>query len=359
MSKAAELAALIGSGQAQGNKNLIINGAMNVAQRGTTSSITSGTGNFGPDRFRFQINDLGTWELSQSTTVPSGQGFSNSLKLNCTTADTSVAAASYLVLQQRIEGQNLQQLKWGTSSAEKLTWSFWIRSTKTGTISIEFQHKNSSSAYYNRGSTFTIDSSNTWEKKTISVPANTAQNIINDNSDGLYVTFWLTAGSNWTGGTFNTSAYVTGGAANTRVSSSIVNHADSTSNEIYLTGVQLEIGDVATAFEHEDIGTTLAKCQRYYFQYGPHPSVATFRHFNPAYANDCYCSAVQSFPVEMRAVPTVAYSAITYQNADNWGTSSGERNQILTYSMSTSATVISGAYIAGNGTDYAYANAEL
>ena len=249
------------------NKNLIINGAVQIAQRGTNSGITSGALNFGPDRFKMQLNDLGTWELSQSTTVPTGEGFTNSLKLNCTTADTSVAAGSYLILQQLIEGTSLQHLKWGTSSAEALVWSFWIRSTKTGTFSVEFQHQNSSSTYYNRGSTFTVSSSNTWEKKTITVPANTAQDIKPGAVDGLYVTFWLTAGSNWTGGTHKTDVYSTGAAANTRVSSSVPNHADSTSNEIYITGMQLEIGSTATAFEHEDVATTLAKCKRYYQRY--------------------------------------------------------------------------------------------
>tara|TARA_R100001443_G_scaffold62749_1_gene72675 strand:+ start:27 stop:1136 length:1110 start_codon:yes stop_codon:yes gene_type:complete len=313
MSKAAELAALIGSGQAQGNKNLIINGDMKISQRGTNSGITSGATNYGPDRFKMQLNDLGTWEMSQSTTVPSGQGFSNSLKLNCTTADTSVAAGSYILLQQLIEGKNVQHLKWGTSSAKNLTWSFWIKSTKTGTFSVEFQHQNSSSTYFTRSSTFTVDSSNTWEKKSVTVPANTDQDIRDIAADGLYVTFWFTAGSNWTGGTHKTDVWSTGAAANTRVSSSVPNHADSTDNEIYLTGVQLEVGDVATAFEHEDIGTTLQKCQRYYYR------IASDQY--AYFASGKVLSNIPimpiTFPTAMRLTPsmTASNTKVWYNNA--------------------------------------------
>ena len=250
-----------------GRRNLIINGAMQVAQRATTvSSLTSTNAYHTCDRFRFQLNDLGTWELSQSTESPEEEGFNSSFKLNCTTADTSVAAGSYLIFQQRIEGQNVQHLKYGTSSAESLTLSFWIKSVKTGLVSLEFQHKNSGGTYYNRGATFTINTSNTWEKKIITVPGNTAQNIKNDASDGLYATFWFTAGSTYSSGTHNTSAWVTGNSA-VRVSSSGVNFADSTNNEIYITGIQLEVGDTATDFEHRSFGEELALCQRYYHEH--------------------------------------------------------------------------------------------
>jgi hypothetical protein len=283
-----------------GRRNLIINGAMQVNQRGTNSNITSGSANFGPDRYKFQINDLGTWELSQSTIVPSGQGFSNSLKLNCTTADTSVAAASYLLLQQRIEGAHLQHFNWGTSSAKNLTWSFWIRSTKTGTVSVEFQHQNTSGDYYTRSSTFTISASNTWEKKTITVPSNTAQDIKNHQGDGIYLSFWFTAGTDWTSGTFNTSTYSTGVSNTTRVSSSVPNHADSTNNEIYLTGIQLEVGDTATDFEHRSYAEELALCQRYFYRFTGHGTLF----YADYYSNDTFITK-EPLPVEMRVNPTV------------------------------------------------------
>jgi hypothetical protein len=247
-----------------GRRNLIINGDMRIAQRATTvGSITSFNAYSTCDRFRFQVNDLGTWELSQSTESPEEEGFRNSYKLNCTSADTSVAAASYLIFQQRIEGQNVQHLKWGTSSAESLTFSFWIKSVKTGQVTVEFQHKNSGGTYYNRGATFTIDATNTWEKKIITVPGNTAQNIVNGASDGLYATLYLTAGSDYSSGTHNTSTWQTGNNT-VRYSSAGVNFADSTNNEIYLTGWQLEVGSVSTEFEHRSLAEELASCERYY-----------------------------------------------------------------------------------------------
>ena len=288
-----------------GRRNLIINGAMQISQRGTASGITSGSSNYGPDRFRMQLNDLGTWEMSQSTTVPSGEGFTNSLKLNCTTADTSVAAGSYFLLQQVIEGKNVQHLGWGTSSAKNLTWSFWIRSTKTGVVSVEFQHQNSSGNYYTRSSTFTISASNTWEKKIITVPSNTALDIENDATDGLYLTMWFTAGSNWTSGTLKTDEY-SAAVANTRVSSSVPNHADSTSNEIYLTGVQCEVGNTATEFEHRFYGEELELCKRYFYK-------AKFAH--SAYGTtSVYPEKQYYYPTEMRANPTISITGGTASN---------------------------------------------
>ena len=297
-----------------GRRNLIINGAMQVAQRATTvGSITSGSTYHTVDRFKMQLNDLGTWEMSQSTTVPSGEGFTNSLKLNCTTADTSVAAGSYFILQQVIEGKSLQHLGWGTSSAKNLTWSFWIRSTKTGVVSIEFQHQNSSGNYYTRSSTFTINASNTWEKKIITVPSNTAIDIENANSDGLYLSFWFTAGTNWTGGTFKDNAYSTGASSNTRVSSSVPNHADSTSNEIYLTGVQCEVGDTATDFEHRSFAEELSLCERYYQNY-----VTNKLYFNGANEPSSEIGNGRLLPTQMRALPTVGQISSTHGSAGSF-----------------------------------------
>ena len=298
-----------------GRRNLIINGAMQVAQRGDNTGITSGSQNFALDRFKMQLSDLGTWAMTQSTTVPSGEGFTNSLKLNCTTADTSVAAGSYFILQQVIEAKNLQHLRWGTSSAKNLTWSFWIRSTKTGVVSVEFQHQNSSGNYYTRSSTFTISASNTWEKKTISVPSNTAQDIENAASDGLYLSMWFTAGTDWTGGTLKDNVYSTGAASNTRVSSSVPNHADSTNNEIYLTGVQCEVSDTATGFEHRSFGEELTLCQRYFLKTNVGNAIA---YWNTG-GNIPSGSGIL-FPTTMRATPTT--TVVSNVQASNTNTGS-------------------------------------
>lgn len=242
----------------QTNKNLIINGSMTVSQRGDTTGQT-GFGYFGPDRYQSAISSAGTWSISQSTTVPSGQGFANSLKLDCTTADGSLAAGDLFILRQPVEARNLQHLKYGTSSAEKLTISFWVRSNKTGTYWFELYHGD---AAYHIAKTYTISVANAWQHKTITFDGYTPTSINNDNGVGLYVNWWLAAGSTYSGGSATSGSWHNT-AANRVVGQ--VNLADSTSNNLYLTGVQLEIGEVASPdFEHEDFGTTLRKCKRYY-----------------------------------------------------------------------------------------------
>ena len=257
MSKAAELAALIGSGQAQGNRNLIINGAMNVAQRGTVASATNGTYG-GPDRFA--INESGDLvvTLSQDTDVPTGNGFLNSMKVDVTTADSSLAAGDYAFLGHKFEGQNLQRLKKGTSSAESVTLSFWVKSTITGTYIIQL-YDNDNTRHISKS--YTVSSANTWEHKTLTFAGDTTGALDDDSAYSLQVYWWLAGGSTYTSGTLATS-WASFTAANAAAGQ--VNAINSTDNNFYLTGVQLEIGDVATAFEHEDYGTTLRKCNRYF-----------------------------------------------------------------------------------------------
>ena len=159
MSKAAELAALIGSQTALSNRNLIINGAMQVAQRGTQTNQT--TAYTACDRFQFAVVGAAVITSSQDTTVPSGQGFSNSLKLDVTTADSSLAASDFAFLRHKIEAQNLQHLNYGTSSAKSLTLSFWVRSSKTGTHIAELRHDD---ATYFNSQAYTISSADVWQK---------------------------------------------------------------------------------------------------------------------------------------------------------------------------------------------------
>jgi|9_EtaG_2_1085328.scaffolds.fasta_scaffold01940_7 hypothetical protein len=305
MSKAAELAALIGSQTALSNRNLLINGGMQVAQRGNTTDHTSG-GVYAPDRFKFNVGSLGTWDISKSTESPANQGFSNSLKLDCT-ATASVSSGSFMLLQQILEGQDVQQLKFGTANAESITFSFWIKSSKTGLVTVEIQHKNTSGNFFLRSSTFTIDSANTWEKKIITIVGNTAQDINNDNSACFYLSYWFSAGSDFNGGTFNTSAWLSStGNTNTRVSGSSINFADSTSNEIYITGAQLEVGEQATAFEHRSFGDELLQCQRYFVNY-PDTSSATNTVFvGRGNGSTQAVSVMMPLPVVMRAKPTVS-----------------------------------------------------
>jgi len=237
---------------------------MSIAQRGTSATgLGNGdTGYHTVDRYRFQEVGAPTFEFtqSQSTDVPSGQGFANSLKMDCTTAQGSLASGDALNIQQGFEGQNLQYLKYGTSSAESLTLSFWVKSNKTGTYTVEFEETGNTRHFCK---TYTIDSASTWEKKTITISGDTVSSLANDNTLELRPIWWLAAGSNWTSGTLATSGWSSQTTAN-RVSSSQVNLADSTANEWYITGVQLEAGTTESDFEFLPYDVNLARCYRYF-----------------------------------------------------------------------------------------------
>ena len=239
-------------------RNLIINGDMSIAQRSTSvSSITSG-GYKTLDRFNIDINSAGTWTMSQSTTVPSGQGFATSLKMDCTTADASLSASDYLIVRTLLEGQNLQQLKFGTSSAESLTLSFWVRSNKTGTYAVWFYADVGNKSF---SKTYTIDSADTWEKKTITINGDTASSFSNNNSIGLRINWYLAAGTTYTSGTLPTD-WQTDSNGDRAVGQ--VNLADSTSNEWFITGIQLEADTSASDFEFIPYDVNYRRCQRYY-----------------------------------------------------------------------------------------------
>ncbi len=262
MTKAAELAKMgevLTNSQIGGRRNIIINGAMQVAQRGTSVSSITSTAYTTLDRFLLDISSLGTWTMSQSTDVPSGQGFANSLKLDCTTADASPAASNFMILNQRIEGYNLQALAKGTSSANPMTLSFWVKSTKTGTYVVEMYDNDNTRTY---SKAYTISSADTWEKKTITFPGDTTGALDNNNARSLDCSFYLAAGSDLSSGTLSTT-WTAKTDANRAVGQ--VNLADSTSNEWYVTGVQLEAGDTASEFEFLPVDVNLARCQRYFF----------------------------------------------------------------------------------------------
>ena len=243
-------------------RNIIINGDMSIAQRGTSATgLTNGSsGLHTVDRWRFGEagSPTGEFTQSQSTDVPTGQGFVKSLKMDCTTAQGSLAAADGLRIEQRFEGQNLQYLKKGTANAESVTVSFWVKSNKTGTYIAEiFDNDNSRQI----SKAYTIDSANTWEKKTMTYAGDTSGALDNDNSHSLDVRLWLGAGTDFTSGTLNTS-WNSVTTANRLVGQ--VNLADSTSNEWYITGVQLEVGSAASDFEFLPYDVNLGRCERYY-----------------------------------------------------------------------------------------------
>jgi len=309
MSKAAELAALIGSQSALSNRNLIINGAMQVAQRGTSeTSVTSSQYADAPDRFKVAMTTAGTWTVSQSTTSP--EGFSNSYKFDCTAANGSLSSDSNIQLLQRIEGQNLQQLAKGTSGAKSVTVSFYVRTNKTGTYTLELFDRDNTRTF---SKTYTVSSADTWEFKSVTFAGDTSGALDNDNAVSLDVSWFLAAGTDFTSGTFS-SGWASKTDAN-RVSSSQVNLADSTSNEWLITGVQLEVGEQATPFEHRSFGDELRRCQRYYFRttgsstgYGNLATVSRI-------GNTLYRGVVE-FPVTMRSRPSFSSSG-SFQTLDS------------------------------------------
>ena len=289
-----------------GRRNLIINGAMQVAQRGT--SFAGATTAYHTDRW-IDVMNLGSWTISQSSDAPDGFGYSH--KWDCTTANGTLAAGSELILATRLEGQDCQQLKYGSANAESLTLSFWVKSSKTGTYTVEFDQ------YGDRqiSRTYTIDSADTWEYKTVTVPGDTGGSIDNDNSAEFQLLFWLGAGSNLTSGTLNTSAWATTTNAN-RVSPSNVNLADNTANDWYITGVQLEVGSVATPFEHRSYGEELLACSRYFQRWGGDDIYVPFA------TGFTSSSSRGDFQIHaktpMRSKPTFAYNSIVVTDVLNY-----------------------------------------
>ena len=243
-------------------KNLIINGAMQIAQRGTSfTGLTDDA--YTLDRWQFAIfgsSGHGTYSIFQENSV-TPDGFGSSIKIDCTTADTSLASDVAVVLRQRLEGQNLQLFQYATSNAKDVTLSFWVRSNLTGTGVVNLYNVD---ANKHAGATYTINSSNTWERKTVTIAGDTSSGFDNNNGNSLEVRFYLAAGTDFSSGTqVNTWSARTSTNDATDLT---LNIGSSSSNEIYITGVQLEVGETATEFEHRPYGLELSLCQRYYYQ---------------------------------------------------------------------------------------------
>ena len=295
-------------------KPIIYNGNMAVAQRGTSETGVGTAQKFVTDRFRNQpiygsTAPTARFTISQSTTVPSGQGFFNSLKWDCTTAQGSLTSDTGFSVEQRLEGFDVQSIKKGSSSAEKLTLAFWVRSNKTGTYICELVDNDNTR---HCSQSYTISSADTWEKKVVNFPADTTGAFGNDNALSLKIRIWVAAGSDFTSGTLATSfASVTN--ANSAVGQ--VNLADNTSNEWYITGIQLEIGEFDSTsippFQFESFGDNLRRCQRYAYEVVSNESNAGNSPIGTA--GIMYSSSQMMFnipfPVPMRTNPSLTCSS--------------------------------------------------
>ena len=320
MTKAAELAKMgevLTNNQIGGRRNLIINGGMKLAQRsGNATGLGASSGYFGLDRFQIFFNTSGRLTMSQEADGPSG--FANSMKLACTTADTSIAASENIILSQAIEAQDLQQLKKGTSDAEKFTLSFYVKGNASATYSVEIYESDNNRQI---GQTFSVTTS--WNRVVLTFDGDTSGALNDDNGVGFYVNWWLHSGSDYNGGTFSTTwtDYV-----NNQRAGNTTSFLDSTSRTFFMTGVQLEVGSQATPFEHRSFGEELALCQRYYYQHvmggtsGPRAQqyVASYKLYD------------DWFPVTMRAAPT---GTVTVNNGSPTAFNTG-RNRWQAYQAS-------------------------
>jgi len=340
-------------------RNIIINGDMNIAQRGTsTASITSGSTFPCVDRFAFEPNTMGTWTVSQDSDVPSGQGFAKSLKIDCTTADASPAASDYIQLQTKFEGQNLQYLKYGTANAQTLTMSFWVKSNKTGTYNVTLYSSDSGKLI---GANYTINSASTWEKKTVTYVGNTSDAFDNDNAQSLRVVWFLGAGTSYTSGTLQTSW--TAFSAGDYAAGQTVNLADSTSNDFWITGVQLEAGTTASDFEFLPYDVNLLRCQRYYNKYIGASGSNTGASYDGSFG-----TFFVYFPTTMRATPTksstsgTAFYRFYRLNSNDAITSLGDNGggkEFMSFNFATTSAAGTGGELGVKSGGVLEADAEL
>jgi len=290
-------------------KNVIINGDMQVAQRNTSDTGITGSGYNTADRWRVEISSLGTWtQTVEAADAPANTEFRQSLKMNCTTADATPAAGDYALIQQRIEGLNLQHFMKGTTSARQFTLSFWVKTSTIGTYIAElFDHTTSANRHV--AATYSVSAADTWEFKTITFPADTSGVLANTNGLALSVNFWMGSGTTYTSGTLATTwASVTNG---NRANGLNVNLAGATNRYMQITGVQLEPGPVATEFEYLPIDVQFQRCLRYCYVLR-RSSADTEYYFGGHDLNAC--TAIINFPVQMRSRPT----SITVQNVGDW-----------------------------------------
>jgi hypothetical protein len=275
---------------------------MLIDQRNAGASVSISSGTYTLDRYQLGCTGGGVYTCQQSSTVPSG--FSKSMALTVTTADSSIAATDYYVIQQAIEGLNIYDLGWGSSGASTVTLSFWVRSSISGTYAGSLVDSAATTSYV---FTYTINSANTWEQKIITISGPTTGTWNTNNTAGIYLILDLGSGSNRNG---TASTWQTGASYYTRTSGS-TNWIATNGATFYLTGVQLEVGSVATPFERRLYGQELALCQRYYWRM-TRTSSSTSDVTGAFCMGQAWTNTFQVYipwPVQMRVGPTADFSA--------------------------------------------------
>ena len=324
------------------SKNKVINGEMRVSQRG--QSFANANNQYTLDRFRVNGSHDGAVTISQDASGP--PGFANSLKVDVTTADTSLASGQYIQLTQRIEAQNLQDLAYGTSGAKTITVSFWVKSNVTGTYTYSMQQTDNSAKQ--TSSQYTINTANTWEKKTFTYAGDVNGVINDDNMTGMNIYWNLAIGTQYTTGTprsswttFNDPDFAAGQTADLLASAS---------NEWYLTGVMFEIGSVATDFEHLSIQEELRLCQRYYMIYAEPGATNQYQLFNiHAYSTAQLETTIDYSWANLRAIPNLVQgSGTNYYAAMNAGNTNCTFGAFLFYQPSKRTALLFQNTLSGN-----------
>ena len=310
MTKAAELAKIgevATNSQIGGRRNIVINGGMNVAQRSTGVTGVDGAGYYTHDRWKIEMGSTaGRFTQQQTADGPNGIS-ANCLKLSCTTADASIAADEYTIISQKFEGQDLQSIGKGVAGAKEITVSFYVKANAAFTFGVELEDLDNT-----RQITKLYATTTDWVRHELTFPADVddgSSPFDDDNASSLVLLFWLHAGATYTGGTLNTASWADNTNAN-RVAG-IDSFYSSTDNNFFITGVQMEVGSVATPFEHRSFGEELALCQRYY--YDPKLSSGNYWWLHPVVTDSTGSYRRGSFPLPtaMRADPTATLTGAT------------------------------------------------
>ena len=358
------------NGGSIGTKNAIINGAMRVSQRSQSVSVSNSVKGYQTlDRFEYNIHGTITHVMTMEKSTDSPDGFSNSLKFSTTTADASLTTDQSHYLSHEIEGQDLQHLAYGTSSAKSFTLSFYVKGTITGTYCVWFYSFDTGKACTH---TYTINSANTWERKTITVDGDTASAIANDNGSGLMVRWILGTGPSYSSGSASTTWTTNSLTAENRYVGQTANIAATTSDNWAITGVQLEAGSTANEFVHESYADTFLKCQRYYHVLYDNTLHQGTYWRTGYYYNSTTINLIMRMNPEMRATPSLDCTSVTnlyrlyrdgsYDGLDDFTLSHSSKNSVRLYNSSDAsgtAGQAGGFYVSSGSAAIIALNAEL
>ena len=289
-----------------GFKNRIMNGAMVIDQRNAGASVTPTNGQYLVDRFGAGLTQASKFTAQQSTTAPAG--FVNSQLVTSSSA-YSIGSTDRFWLYQSIEGLNVADLAWGTASAATVTLSFWVRSSLTGTFGGSLQNGAQNRSY---PFSFTINSANTFEYKTITIAGDQSGTWLTTNAVGIYLNIGLGVGSTYSGtaGSWAASTYFSATGA-----TSVVGTNGAT---FYITGVQLEAGSTATSFDYRPYGTESNLCWRYCFVQGYAQGSGAYGSIGVGVNQSTTAVAVDYFlPVPMRTTPSLTWTTATYSDINS------------------------------------------